>query len=138
MQAVVRELRGEKIDIITWTQDPRVFIAEALNWRRSKGWHRRRKVGLGGGGGFAIVAGDREEWTERPACGASDRLEDRHHQRHGVREKEKAEQDRDIKAVLAEETEAQRQQDEARLQPSRRTTRLGGHELNGNHLSGWS
>lgn len=31
VQAVVRELRGEKIDIIAWTQDPRVFIAEALN-----------------------------------------------------------------------------------------------------------
>ena len=33
VQAVVRELRGEKIDIITWTSDPRVFIAEALNQR---------------------------------------------------------------------------------------------------------
>ncbi len=31
VQAVVRELRGEKIDIITWTSDPRIFIAEALN-----------------------------------------------------------------------------------------------------------
>jgi len=31
VQAVVRELRGEKIDIIAWTPDPRVFIAEALN-----------------------------------------------------------------------------------------------------------
>jgi N utilization substance protein A len=31
VQAVVRELRGEKIDIIGWTPDPRVFIAEALN-----------------------------------------------------------------------------------------------------------
>src|ERR1051325_2751576 len=31
VQAVVRELRGEKIDIIAWTSDPRVFIAEALN-----------------------------------------------------------------------------------------------------------
>lgn len=31
VQAVVRELRGEKIDIITWTEDPRVFIGEALN-----------------------------------------------------------------------------------------------------------
>ena len=31
VQAVVRELRGEKIDIIGWTSDPRVFIAEALN-----------------------------------------------------------------------------------------------------------
>jgi N utilization substance protein A len=31
VQAVVRELRGEKIDIITWTLDPRVFIGESLN-----------------------------------------------------------------------------------------------------------
>src|SRR5438093_249016 len=31
VQAVVRELRGEKIDIIAWTADSRVFIAEALN-----------------------------------------------------------------------------------------------------------
>lgn len=31
VQAVVRELRGEKIDIITWIEDPRVFIGEALN-----------------------------------------------------------------------------------------------------------
>jgi N utilization substance protein A len=31
VQAVVRELRGEKLDIIAWTNDPRVFIAEALN-----------------------------------------------------------------------------------------------------------
>jgi N utilization substance protein A len=31
VQAVVRELRGEKIDIIAWTPDSRVFIAEALN-----------------------------------------------------------------------------------------------------------
>lgn len=31
VQAVVRELRGEKIDIITWTEDPRTFIGEALS-----------------------------------------------------------------------------------------------------------
>jgi N utilization substance protein A len=31
VQAIVRELRGEKIDIIPWTEDPRVFIGEALN-----------------------------------------------------------------------------------------------------------
>ena len=31
VQAVVRELRGEKIDIIAWNADPRVFIGEALN-----------------------------------------------------------------------------------------------------------
>ena len=31
VQAVVRELRGEKVDIITWTDDPRSFIGEALS-----------------------------------------------------------------------------------------------------------
>ncbi len=31
VQAVVRELRGEKIDIIAWNSDPRVLIGEALN-----------------------------------------------------------------------------------------------------------
>jgi len=31
VQAMVRELRGEKIDIIPWSEDPRVFIAKALS-----------------------------------------------------------------------------------------------------------
>ena len=31
VQAVVRELRGEKIDIIPWTDDPRAFISKALS-----------------------------------------------------------------------------------------------------------
>ncbi len=31
VQSVVRELRGEKIDIISWTEDPRSFIAKALS-----------------------------------------------------------------------------------------------------------
>jgi N utilization substance protein A len=31
VQAVVRELRGEKIDIIPWSEDPRTFIAKALS-----------------------------------------------------------------------------------------------------------
>lgn len=31
VQSVVRELRGEKIDIISWSEDPRVYIAEALS-----------------------------------------------------------------------------------------------------------
>ncbi len=31
VQAVVRELRGEKVDIITWSEDPRTFIGEALS-----------------------------------------------------------------------------------------------------------
>jgi len=31
VQAVVRELRGEKIDIIPWTEDPRTYISKALS-----------------------------------------------------------------------------------------------------------
>ncbi len=31
VQSVVRELRGEKIDIVTWTDDPRTYIGEALS-----------------------------------------------------------------------------------------------------------
>jgi N utilization substance protein A len=31
VQAVVRELRGEKVDIIAWTDDPRTYIGEALS-----------------------------------------------------------------------------------------------------------
>ncbi len=30
VQAIVRELRGERIDIIPWSDDPRIFIARAL------------------------------------------------------------------------------------------------------------
>lgn len=31
IQAIVQELRGERIDIIQWDQDPRVFVANALS-----------------------------------------------------------------------------------------------------------
>lgn len=31
VQAIVQELRGERIDIIEWSDDPRVFVANALN-----------------------------------------------------------------------------------------------------------
>jgi N utilization substance protein A len=31
VQSIVRELRGERIDIIPWTDDPRVLIARALS-----------------------------------------------------------------------------------------------------------
>ncbi len=31
VQSVVRELRGEKIDIVTWTDDPRTYVGEALS-----------------------------------------------------------------------------------------------------------
>jgi len=31
IQVIVQELRGEKIDIIAWDEDPRIFVANALS-----------------------------------------------------------------------------------------------------------
>ena len=115
VQAVVRELRGEKIDIITWTQDPRVFIAEALNPATigKVGIDEEKKSAL-------VVVADSQLSLAIGKNGQNVRLAAR---LTGWKidiisateyEKEKAERDRDIKAALAEETEAQRQQDEAR------------------------
>jgi len=115
VQAVVRELRGEKIDIITWTQDPRGFIAEALNPATIEkvGIDEEKKSAL-------VVVADSQLSLAIGKNGQNVRLAAR---LTGWKidiisateyEKEKAERDRDIKAALAEETEAQRQQDEAR------------------------
>ena len=115
VQAVVRELRGEKIDIITWTQGPRVFIAEALNPATIEkvGIDEEKKSAL-------VVVADSQLSLAIGKNGQNVRLAAR---LTGWKidiisateyEKEKAERDRDIKAALAEETEAQRQQDEAR------------------------
>ena len=115
VQAVVLELRGEKIDIITWTQDPRVFIAEALNPATIEkvGIDEEKKSAL-------VVVADSQLSLAIGKNGQNVRLAAR---LTGWKidiisateyEKEKAERDRDIKAALAEETEAQRQQDEAR------------------------
>lgn len=122
VQAVVRELRGEKIDIITWTQDPRVFIAEALNPATIEkvGIDEEKKSAL-------VVVADSQLSLAIGKNGQNVRLAAR---LTGWKidiisateyEKEKAERDRDIKAALAEETEAQRQQDEARLLRNRRS-----------------
>ncbi len=117
VQAVVRELRGEKIDIITWTSDPRVFIAEALNPATIEkvGVDEEKKSAL-------VVVADSQLSLAIGKNGQNVRLAAR---LTGWKidiisateyEKEKAERDREIKAALAEEAEAQRQQEEARLQ----------------------
>ncbi len=119
VQAVVRELRGEKIDIITWTSDPRVFIAEALNPATIEkvGVDEDKKSAL-------VVVADSQLSLAIGKNGQNVRLAAR---LTGWKidiisateyEKEKAERDKEIKAALAEETEAQRQQEEARLQES--------------------
>src|SRR6185437_14889425 len=114
-QAVVRELRGEKIDIITLTQDPRVFIAEALNPATIE------KVGIDEEKKSALVVaadsqlslaigknGQNVGLAARLAGWKIDIISATEY------EKEKVERDREIKAALAEEAEAQRLQEEAR------------------------
>jgi N utilization substance protein A len=117
VQAVVRELRGEKIDIITWTPDPRVFIAEALNPASIEkvGVDEEKKSAL-------VVVADSQLSLAIGKNGQNVRLAAR---LTGWKidiisaseyEKEKAERDKEIKAALAEETEALHQQEEAREQ----------------------
>ena len=84
VQSIIRELRGEKIDIVEWSEDPVLFVTNAISpakvqrvsivddAREGDGSRRR---------GQAVVAGDRQEGTERPARREADRLEDRHQER---------------------------------------------------------
>ncbi len=127
VQAVVRELRGEKIDIITWTQDPRVFIAAALNPATIEkvGIDEEKKSAL-------VVVADSQLSLAIGKNGQNVRLAAR---LTGWKidiisateyEKEKAERDKEIKAALAEEAEAQRLQEEARKQESEATSATEG------------
>ncbi len=117
VQAVVRELRGEKIDIITWTSDPRVFIAAALNPASIEkiGIDEEKKSAL-------VVVGDSQLSLAIGKNGQNVRLAAR---LTGWKidiisateyEKQKAERDEDIKAAFVEEAEALRQQQEAQEQ----------------------
>ena len=117
VQAVVRELRGEKIDIITWTSDPRVFIAQALNPASIEkvGVDEEKKSAL-------VVVADSQLSLAIGKNGQNVRLAAR---LTGWKidiisateyEKEKAERDKDIKAAFVEEAEALHQQQEAREQ----------------------
>src|SRR2546427_6145009 len=117
VQAVVRELRGEKIDIITWTSDPRGFIAEALNPASIEkvGVDEEKKSAL-------VVVADSQLSLAIGQNGQNVRLAAR---LTGWKidiisateyEKEKAERDKEIKAALAEEAEAQREEEAARAQ----------------------
>ena len=117
VQAVVRELRGEKIDIIAWTSDPRVFIAEALNPASIEkvGIDEEKKSAL-------VVVADSQLSLAIGKNGQNVRLAAK---LTGWKidiisateyEKEKVERDREIKAALAEEAEAQREEEVARAQ----------------------
>ena len=111
VQAIVRELKGEKIDIIPWTTDPRVFIGEALNPASIEkvGIDEEKKAAL-------VVVADSQLSLAIGKNGQNVRLAAK---LTGWKidiisaseyEKEKIEREKEIKAALAEEAEAQQDQ----------------------------
>jgi len=108
VQAIVRELKGEKIDIIPWTTDPRVFIGEALNPASIEkvGIDEEKKAAL-------VVVADSQLSLAIGKNGQNVRLAAK---LTGWKidiisiseyEKEKLKREQEIKAALAEETAAQ-------------------------------
>ena len=108
VQAIVRELKGEKIDIIPWTTDLRVLIGEALNPASIEkvGIDEEKKVAL-------VVVADSQLSLAIGRNGQNVRLAAK---LTGWKidiisaseyEKEKLEREQEIKAALAEETAAQ-------------------------------
>lgn len=119
VQAIVRELKGEKIDIIPWTTDPRVFIGEALNPASIEkvGIDEEKKAAL-------VVVADSQLSLAIGKNGQNVRLAAK---LTGWKidiisvseyEKEKLEREREIKAALAEETAAQLEQETGTEKPS--------------------
>ena len=112
VQAIVRELKGEKIDIIPWTTDLRVLIGEALNPASIEkvGIDEEKKAAL-------VVVADSQLSLAIGRNGQNVRLAAK---LTGWKidiisaseyEKEKLEREQEIKAALAEETAAQRAQE---------------------------
>ena len=104
-----------KIDVVQWSSDPKDFIANALSPAQVVEVQLRDDEHAA-----TVIVPDKQLSLAIGKNGQNVRLAAR---LTGWKidiisateyEKEKAERDRDIKAALAEETEAQRQQDEAR------------------------
>ena len=111
VQAIVRELKGEKIDIIPWTTDPRVLIGEALNPASIEkvGIDEEKKAAI-------VVVADSQLSLAIGKNGQNVRLAAK---LTGWKidiisaseyEKEKLDREREIKAALAEETAVQLEQ----------------------------
>ena len=86
VQSIIRELRGEKIDIVEWSEDPIAFVTNALSpakVQRVSIVDDRERVMEVDRRGQAAVAGDRQEGPERPAGREADRLAHRHQERGG-------------------------------------------------------
>ena len=88
VQAIIRELRGEKIDIVEWSDDPVTLVTNALSpakVQRVSIVDDKDRVVEGGGRGQAAVAGHRQKGTERPPGGQADGLAHRHQERRRKR-----------------------------------------------------
>ena len=75
VQAIIRELRGEKIDIVELSEDPVTFVTKALSPARvQRVTHRRRRAARHGSRRrrSSAVAGHRQEGPERPPGGEAD------------------------------------------------------------------
>ncbi len=84
VQSIIRELRGEKIDIVEWSEDPILFVTNAISpakVQRVSIVDDAERVMEVDRRGQAVVARHRQEGTERPARREADRLEDRHQER---------------------------------------------------------
>ncbi len=86
VQAIIRELRGEKIDIVEWSEDRGGVRDQRAQPGEGPARLDRRRQGTGDGSGRrgqAVVAGDRQEGPERASGGEADRLAHRHQERGG-------------------------------------------------------
>ena len=83
VRMVVNELRGEKIDVVEWSEDPRRFVGEGAGARVGQGREDRRGHAdrARDRPGLPAVARDRQGRAERPPRRAADRLADRHQER---------------------------------------------------------
>ena len=89
VRMVVSELRGEKIDIIPYNDEPARFVAKALSPARVRevlvdDEHKQATVIVPG---RPAVAGHRPRGPERPPRRAPDRLADRHPLRNRLRDR---------------------------------------------------
>ena len=80
VRMVVNELRGEKIDVVPWSDDTREFVANALQPAKVKEVSDRsgHADGAGDRARLPAVARDRQGRAERAARGPADGVADRH------------------------------------------------------------
>ena len=82
VQSVVQELRGEKIDIVPWTDDQAELVCRALAPESLQGDYRRGRARHGGDRpGRSTVAGDRQARPECPPRSSALGMETRRTQR---------------------------------------------------------